>query len=159
MLSQMTWTDILTLIIAVLGVGIGLVNTVWAVARHRTRLHIAVEHTPPHIAELNEENPMIVRVVNTSLFPVTLNDLYLARRWFLPMIEVNFFIPDKTSWPQRLEPGAEYSIQIWRNSLDRPGVQPGLDRSLIKGICVLTATGKKFCKTSRALRQFLQDRR
>lgn len=153
----MTWTDILTLVIAVLGVGIGLVNSIWAISRHRTQLYIAIEHTPPHIAELNEKNPMIIRVVNTSVFPVTLNDIYLARRWFLSPVEVNFFLPEKTSWPQRLEPGSEYSIQIWRDSLERPGVAVGIDKSLVKGVCVITATGKKFYKKSKALRKFLQN--
>lgn len=156
MSKSIDWLSYATPLIAILGFALGLLNTIWAISRDRTQLRIYIEPAPPHLAILNEVNPIFVRIVNVSLFPVTLGDIQATRRWFRSPTPINFFVPEESaSWPPLLAPGATCSVQIWRDAIDRPGFSADAYRRQIHGLRVTTATGKAFQAKSRQLHDYL----
>lgn len=167
---EISWIEGVTIAVAFSGLLLGVINTMWSLTRDRERLAVIVEDELPHINALNEKNPMNVRVVNIGYYPVTLNDFHLSRRWKRTSIGVNYFyhFDSYQTIPQRdtefvpptlpcLAPGEEFRFQIWHGSIDRPAASEKIDPHQITGICVISASGKRFHKRSRLLQRYLCD--
>lgn len=167
MIEEITLVQWFTIAAAVGGLLLGIFNTTRNWTRDRERLDVILEDEQPHIKEQNALNPVHVRVVNTGFYPVTLNDFHLTRSKFRSSIRVEYVYDfDRfnaageitlTRPPlPRLGPGEEFRFQIWRNSLDRPAASEKIDPRDVTGVCVITASGKRFRRRSGLLRRYLR---
>lgn len=166
--EEITLIQLFTIAAAFGGLLLGVINTVRSLTRDRERLALMVEDEMPHVKELNERNPVIVRVVNVGYYPVTLYDFMLLRGPFKPPVGLNYYYrfewyhetsPDHIDLSPRkpicLAPGEEFRFQIWRDKIDRPASEK-IDPRDVTGVCAVTASGKRFCRRSGLLRRYLR---
>jgi hypothetical protein len=142
-LPSMSWTDLVTLGIAVLGAGLGLLNT-WQ-SWHRDRLRLRV--TPVNVVSVDGRFNFGIEIANLSTFPVSLNEVGFtldgrsARRGDRMIIPSP--IPgDGGPWPRRLE--AREAMSLYFDGR-------GVEASRIGRAYVKTASGEFVYGSSGAL--------
>jgi hypothetical protein len=93
----------ITLIVAVTGAVLGIVNTIDRLNRNRVRLKVVPAHAIP-IGGWEDKGPMFcIDVINFSSFPVTISAIGFAySRMKAPILDP--LMPDGESLPKRLEP-------------------------------------------------------
>jgi len=155
--------EVFTLVIAFLGLSLGIINTFWSLTRDKARLHISCRYEPPNPNWNPPDHQLFVAIGNSSFFALTINGIYLANWFGFGIQEVNFFQPKPSSsvdspWPTPLAQGAEMTFNLSRSALDVPalGIKPNIswwNSSLV----IKTATGERFCKRNGAVRAFLRS--
>jgi len=159
----MTDMEIFTLVIAILGLSLGIINAAWSLIRDRARLHISVLYDPPENSKWNpQDHRLLVSIGNASLFALTIKGVYLADWFGLGRQRVNFYHhapsePGITNWPVQIAQGAEMELHLSRSLLNAPSLGVAPDVSWWNSSLVIeTATGERFAKRGSAIRTFLK---
>ena len=142
----MTWVNWVTLVIAVLGAVLGIINTTHNLLDRRVRLRIT-----PKWAIADETTGLAIDVCNLSKFPVVIHEIgfvlgrprgKLPRR--VPIPEQRIF--SGRQGPLKIEPRDSASMAFFVNGME------GRD---ITRAYALTSTGEIAFGTSGALKQFI----
>jgi hypothetical protein len=116
-LAAVEWKDFVTLGLAVLGAGLGLLNTWSAVNQRRVRLRVK----PVHVVTATGAPMFGIDVVNLSGFPVTVFEVgFTIGRTVDAARRLTVFQPilvDGKPWPRRLEGRTSVSVFLDPNSL------------------------------------------
>jgi len=157
-------TEVIAVIIAALGLGLGILNTVWIFIRDSARLHISCRHEPPDSKWAPEDHRLFVAVGNASYFSLTISGIYLSNWLGTKVQKVNFYLPTDFSnggghWSFLLAQGAEMTFNLSRSSLGAPELFMEPKISWWNSCLVIeTATGERFYKRGRAIRTFLKSK-
>lgn len=144
-MKDITVVQAITLSIAVLGAGLGLINTWHGLDKSRVKLKVRPAHAIP-IGAANPALTFCIEVTNLSAFAVTVHDVgILYRGTDLRASYVQPVLIDDGPWPRRLEPRS--SVKVYGA---RPEPPPGqrIKCAYAKTECGVTKTG-----TSPALKQ------
>lgn len=138
----MSWTEVVTLGVAILGAFLGIVNTWQSWRRDRLRLRV----TPMNVISLDGRFNFGIEVANLSTFPVSVNEVGFtldgpsARHGDRAMISP---VPgDGGPWPRRLE--SREAVSLYFDSR-------GVDGSRIGRAYAKTASGEFVYGSSAAL--------
>ncbi|MBW7997179.1 MAG: hypothetical protein FVQ81_11545 [Candidatus Glassbacteria bacterium] len=149
---------IFTLVVAFLGLGLGIINTVWTLARDRARLHISVRYEPPKENWTPQDHHLFINIGNSSLFALTLSYIYFENCLGNKKTKVNFFKDETIDWPTFLAQGSAISFHLSRSYLKHPDEISDPEISWWKSNLVIeTATGNKFYIRGKAVRDFLRS--
>lgn len=145
----MTWLSWTTLGIAVLGAGLGILNTLHAIIDRRTRLRV----TPLWAIAGPGPAGLSIEVVNLSSFPVTIDEMGLTLQRGGGNLPRRIRIPDEVIFSgrqgsTRLERGERKTISFHLN---------GFQGQTIHDAYALTASGEIVRGTSGALKQFIAN--
>ncbi len=146
-LSALPWKDFITLGAALLGAGLGIMNT-WAAISAR-RVHLRVR--PAFATSADGQEMFSIEVVNLSNFPLTVSEIGFSLNWRDVDKGLRAAVPqpvviDGKPWPRRLEAREAVSLYFHLPTRDQNGRKIGKAYAR-------TSCGEVCYGTSPALRQ------
>jgi hypothetical protein len=143
-LAAVSWKDVITLGVALLGAGLGIMNTWNAVSQRRVRVRVA----PSFLTE-PDGSPLgfSIEIINLSAFPITLAEVGFdaGRGKRVPARAAHF--PDNKPLPRRIEPRESVLAMFCPAEFGLPNIELG-------DAYVRTACGRTVYGNSPAGRQF-----
>ncbi len=146
-LSALPWKDYITLGAALLGAGLGIMNTWHAISARRVRLRVR----PSFAIGPAGQQMFSIEVVNLSSFPLTISEVGFSLDWrdidrgSRAAVTMPIVI-DRKPWPRRLE--AREAVSLYFDPPD-----PGRGGKMIGKAYAQTSCGEVCYGTSPALRQ------
>lgn len=141
----MTYTEAITLSVAVLGAALGVINTWQSLSQNRLRLRVTPKHALP-FGNTPEHINFCIEVINRSYFPVTITEVGVLYSGTTNRgAYISPIIPDGRPWPRRLEP--RESVTVYGQKPDK------LDGHSIRCAYAQTDCGERITGNSAALKQ------
>lgn len=140
-LSHLPWKDIVTIVAAGLGAGLGVMNTWQSINQRRVRLRVKPAHA---ISATTQRDMFSIEVVNLSTFSVTVHEVGFALggrkvgrrpRAAMPVP----IVTDGKPWPRRLKPRETVSAYFDPSECFKHGEPLGL--AYAKTVCGEIAHG------------------
>lgn len=145
----MSYTEGITLVVAILGAVLGVVNTWNSVNQQRLRIRVTPQHAIP-FGGADTRLTFCIQVTNLSSFPVTVAEVgFLYHGTTKKGAYIDPFVADMGPWPRRLE--ARESVTVYMES------PQSLNGHRIKCAYVVTGCGERRLGTSGALKQIARQ--
>jgi hypothetical protein len=161
--------DIVTMVTAMTGAGLGIYNWFHMRAQDRVNLKVVPKASwfrgrglggreyylsHQHKYPLEAPNPpdtLSLEIINLSKFPVTVDEVGLKPRWSgHRMAMPSPILPDQGEWPRRLEPRETVTVRFDPTELVASEIIESVSRAYASTACGSTCYG-----TSGALKEFL----
>lgn len=151
----MTGLEIATLGVAILGAGLGIINTLQSIDRDRVKLRVTPKTAFSFFpGAVETTTSLCIEVLNRSTFPVTISEVGLTLhgtdkqfKLFQPILH------DGGPFPRRLEPRSSFTAYFEPGAENHPAFA-SVKSAYAKTDCGETATGD-----SPALRSLVEERR
>ena len=145
----MSGVGIFTLITALVGAILGVINTIHELNRDKIKLLVKPVWLIPTYGPVLGTNVMGIEVINLSLIPVTVEEVGFYLSDGNKIIPIQPWITDGGPYPRRLEPRTSFTVAFEENLLKKPEFK--------KAECAFakTACSMKFKGTSPAFKDAL----
>ena len=151
----MTGLEVATLGIALLGAGLGIINTWQSIDRDRVKLRVTPKMSHSFFPGVDDTFPRLcIEVLNLSAFPVTVSEVGLTLhgtdkqfKLFVPIIH------DGGPFPRRLEPRSSFTAYFESGAENHPAF------TSVKSAYAKTDCGEMATGDSPALRSLVEERR
>lgn len=150
--NNFTIVDGITLSIAVLGAGLGVINTLRLIYRDRVKLKVVPKRAIPVGKMIDKRIRLCIDVTNLSTFPLTITEVgVLYHGTDKRGVVVNPVIRDGGGFPRKLEPRTSLTTYM------RPEALEQTDGHLVKLAYASTDCGVLVKGNSPALKQMVRE--